>query len=102
MKTLMPLLLVLASATTQGNNTECANDEEGHFLMVIGGYDGRNAIDDVELVSLDPTSQPLPDCLTKLKPFPVAIDGVAGALDFSGKLTLLYVMSHNTYYVSLS
>ena len=56
--------------------------------MVIGGYDGRNAIDDVELVSLDPTLQPLPDCLTKLNPFPVAIDGVAGALDFSGKLTL--------------
>ena len=86
MKTILPLLLVLASATTRGNITECANDEEGHFLMVIGGYDGRNAIDDVELVSLDPTLQPLPDCMTKLNPFPVAIDGVAGALDSSGKI----------------
>ena len=87
MKKILPLLLVvLASATTRGNITECANDEEGHFLMVIGGYDGRNAIDDVELVSLDPTLQPLPDCMTKLNPFPVAIDGVAGALDSSGKI----------------
>ena len=55
--------------------------------MVIGGFNGTDgiAMDDVELVSLDPTLRPLPECLTELSPLPVQVDGHAGALDYSGE-----------------
>ena len=54
--------------------------------MVIGGFNGTDgiAMDDVELVSLDPTLRPLPECLIELSPLPVPVDGHAGALDYSG------------------
>ena len=52
--------------------------------MVIAGYDG-STIDDVELVSLDPILQPLPECLTELNPYPILSTGHAGALDYSGE-----------------
>ena len=52
--------------------------------MVIAGYVG-DIIDDVELVSLDPILQPLPECLTELNPTPVVLSNHAGALDYSGK-----------------
>ena len=52
--------------------------------MVIAGYDGSK-IDDVELVSLDPILQPLPECLTELNPFPLSVSGLAGALDYSSE-----------------
>ena len=56
------------------------------YLMVIGGFNGTDgiAMDDVELVSLDPTLRPLPECLIELSPLPVPVDGHAGALDYSG------------------
>ena len=57
--------------------------------MAIGGFGGLGfALDDVELVSLDPISQPVPDCLTELNPLPEETDYAAGALDYSSTLTL--------------
>ena len=52
--------------------------------MVIGGYNGSQ-LDDVELVSLDPISQPVPECLTELNPLPVTVYEAAGGLDYSGE-----------------
>ena len=55
------------------------------FLMVIGGYSySRGSLDDVELLSLDPTTYPVPDCLAQLNPLPVPIRAAAGALDYNG------------------
>ena len=57
--------------------------------MVVGGYEGiidnGGAMDDVELVSLDPILQPLPECLTELNPTPVVLTDHVGALDYSGE-----------------
>ena len=55
--------------------------------MVIGGYNGSQ-LDDVELVSIDPTLNPVPECLTQLNPLPAPIEGAVGALDFSRKSDL--------------
>ena len=38
----------------------------------------------MEIVSLDPISSPVPDCLTELNQYPAYSDGSAGALDYSG------------------
>jgi len=51
----------------------------------VGGYNNNNSyIENVEIVSLDPISSPVPDCLTELNQFPVYSYGSAGALDYSG------------------
>ena len=51
--------------------------------MVVGGdnSDSRVALPDVELVSLDPDSNPVPPCLANLNDFPVKIYGAAGSVD---------------------
>ena len=55
------------------------------YLMVIGGYSySRGSLDDVELLSLDPTTYPVPDCLAQLNPLPVPIRGAGGAIDYYG------------------
>lgn len=62
----------------------------GYYLMVIGGF-GRfvsgpdHYLDEVELVSIDPELQPLPDCLSQLNTLPEAHGGAAGSLDYSRK-----------------
>ena len=43
-------------------------------------------LDDVELISLDPITNPVPDCLTKLNKLPTSLSDLAGALDYSGSL----------------
>lgn len=53
--------------------------------MVIGGIGGTGLSDDVELVSLNSTSQPLPECLTELNSIPIPLSGHAGGLDYSGE-----------------
>jgi len=57
----------------------CDIEYNGHFLMVIGGDFNSYK---VELVSLDPTSHPVPDCLTDLNQVN-GISEAAGALDYS-------------------
>ena len=56
--------------------------------MVIAGSDGiftTDYLDDVELVSLDPVLQPLPECLTELNPLALPLSGPGGALDYSSE-----------------
>ena len=38
--------------------------------MVVGGYDGNERLDTVELISLDPVNHPVPDCLRQLGELP--------------------------------
>ena len=45
--------------------------ESDDFLMVIGGMiEGDDKIDTVELVSLDPAGNPVPECLKNLSSLP--------------------------------
>ena len=57
----------------------------GQFLMVIGGYEGTSYLDDVELVSINPVLNPVPECLSQLNSLPHALTGAAGAVDYSRK-----------------
>ena len=63
----------------------------GHFLMVIGGDFNSYK---VEVVSLDPTSHPVPDCLTDLNQVN-GISEAAGALDYSGKMVCYAHLTHS-------
>jgi hypothetical protein len=51
------------------------------YLLVVGG---TQVSDRVELISLDPASHPVPDCLRNLNPFPTNVHGGAGAVLNSG------------------
>ena len=54
--------------------------------MAIGGFNGGDgSLSDVEVVSLDPTLNPLPDCLAQLSPLPASLLNAAGALDYNRK-----------------
>ena len=53
----------------------------GEFLIVIGGYQNASYLDDVELVSLNPTLNPVPDCLSNLNSLPFPLAGAAGTAD---------------------
>ena len=66
--------------------------------MVLGGFNGGDGdLDDVELVSLDPTSsQHVPDCLTQLSPLPVALRNAAGALDLNREYSSVPLMALST------
>ena len=57
----------------------------GQFLMVIGGYKDTSYLDDVELVSINPALNPVPECLSQLNSLPLPLTGAAGAVDYSRK-----------------
>ena len=67
--------------------------------MAIGG--DNIAMFDVELLSLDPISRPVPDCLTYLNPLPQWITGAAGALDYSGESIFMELVSTATLLASI-
>ena len=48
------------------------------MLMVIGGHGDAGDFSTVELVSLDPVNNPVPECLTDLSEIPVS-SGIAAA-----------------------
>ena len=52
--------------------------------MVIGGQDQVDKIGEVELVSLDPASNPVPECLNNLASLPYAVAGLSAGMT-SGK-----------------
>ncbi len=54
-------------------------DTDG-FLMVVGGLVEAEHSNSVEIITLDPESLPVPDCLQDLSPFPVAHFGAAGGV----------------------
>ena len=72
--------------------------------MIIGGssYDVAGlGLDDVELLSLDPILDPVPDCITQLRPLPSSIRAAAGALDKSSK-NMFYQLSHCSLYTTIN
>ena len=52
--------------------------------MVIGGSDSQDQIDSVELVSLDPANNPVPQCLQNLASLPYKMNGASAGMT-SGK-----------------
>ena len=56
------------------------------YTIVIGGYTGSGNTDTVEVVSPDPISNPVPDCLKALNNFPNTIFSATGTI--FGKLTV--------------
>ena len=52
--------------------------------MVMGGSDSQGRISDVELVSLDPANNPVPECLNNLSSLPLEANGPAAGIT-SGK-----------------
>ena len=61
-----------------------------NFALIIGGHDGGSdgIKDTVEVVSPDPISNPVPDCMKTLGNFPKKIRGVVGTT--FGKLNQIY------------
>ena len=59
--------------------------ESDDFLMVIGGMiEGDDKIDTVELVSLDPAGNPVPECLKNLSSLPYSAAGAAAGISAGG------------------
>ena len=56
--------------------------------MVIGGYSySKGSLADVELLSLDPTTNPVPECQAQPSPLAVPIRAAGGAIDYTSKST---------------
>jgi hypothetical protein len=56
------------------------------FLLVIGGVsDGSKITDELELISLDPKNNPVPDRLKNLNKFPTNIFRGGGAMWTQGE-----------------
>ena len=60
--------------------------------MVIGGYEDTSYLDDVELVSINPVLNPVPECLSQLNSLPLSLTGAAGAVDYSRKWDLFQIV----------
>jgi hypothetical protein len=54
-------------------------------LLVVGGKAESGSLSDVEVVSLEPETNPVPDCLAELKSFPTTVSWGAGGVLGSGK-----------------
>jgi hypothetical protein len=54
-------------------------------LLVVGGLNASGSLSDVEVVSLDPETNPVPPCLAELKSFPTTVYWGAGGVLGSGK-----------------
>ena len=99
LKMLQILILLFGSAVALQCDIpgECVGDflaftsenSSTDFVMAIGGYrcigGSCSYLDDVELVSLDPILQPLPECLNELNSIPQPLNGLAVAVDYSGE-----------------
>ena len=58
---------------------ELGNGTEGEdFLLVVGGFNYSTHVDIVEVISLDPLRNPVPDCMKNLQPFPFPFVDAAG------------------------
>ena len=68
--------------------------------MVIGGFSySKGSLADVELLSPDPITNPVPECQDQPNPLGVPIRAAGGAIDYSSKSMLddgkeLYVHVH--------
>ena len=82
----------------------------GHWVMLVGGFDRAWGGEDlpsptVEVISLDPTNHPLPDCLRSRNPLNIRTGGGAGGVLFGevphvcgGSLNGGACLSYNRYY----
>ena len=48
------------------------------LFLLIGGYNGNRKLDTVEVVSADPISNPVPECMKNISSFPVEISSAVG------------------------
>ena len=48
------------------------------YTLIIGGYQSGNYLDTVEVVSADPISNPVPECMKNISSFPVRIRWAVG------------------------
>ena len=56
------------------------------LIMVLGGYTSSGYTDDIEVISPNPTTAPVPSCLTELNPFPFStIRNSAGGTTVPGE-----------------
>ena len=58
------------------------------MLMVIGGHGDNGDFSTVELVSLDPVNNPVPECLTDLTEIPATSGIAAASVGMSGGKTV--------------
>ena len=72
--------------------SDAQNVSSDHFIMLIGGFytyqtskTSLPPMGDVELYSIDPELNPVPDCQAQLSPLPTALRAAAGGLDHSSK-----------------
>jgi hypothetical protein len=63
----------------------CGTARGQQFLLVVGGVADSGASSVVEVVSLDPETNPVPNCLEELNSFPTILSQGAGAVLGSGK-----------------
>ncbi len=66
----------MTTTTPEPRETE----DDGSWLLVVGGFRNVGRVDDVGLVSLDPHNEPVPSCLKNLKAFPYPSNGAVGAV----------------------
>ena len=96
------LVTVVNTAALQGDiPAECEgqligadtqNTTSDYFIMLIGGFytyqmseTSLPPLDAVELYSIDPVLNPVPDCQAQLSPLPTSLRAAAGGLDHSSK-----------------
>ena len=48
------------------------------FTLIIGGHKGNGNLDTVEVVSADPISNPVPECMKNIRSFPMGIRWAVG------------------------
>jgi hypothetical protein len=59
------------------------------FLLVVGGYShAGGSSSDVQVYSLDPETNPVPNCLAEMNSFPVSVHRAAAGMLGSGKLMI--------------
>ena len=51
---------------------------QDYYTLIIGGNDGSNTLDTVEVVSLDSPSHCIPNCMEDLSNIPTPIKGAVG------------------------
>ena len=83
------VLLLLSCLSTIIAGIHAWPSQTGDWVMAVGGFgSGVGRLDTVELISLDPVSNPVPECLRSLAAFPEAVLSPAGATLEGNRLLL--------------
>ena len=65
-------------STTPNPTTTIPNESDFTFLLVVGGRTESGYTNEVEVVSLNPSVNPVPECLANLNDLPITV-GSSGA-----------------------